>query len=144
MSDDNLPSVLDLGIDVAEAEAPELLPVGKYVAEVRQCEPKLSGAGNKYVAVQFFISPEEYPADYDVAESPDGVILTFNRVPWPDAGDKKGIYRLRKFMEALGAPFKGSVVDLDAWVGLKAIVNVVHETYEGEARTAIKSVTKDV
>ena len=141
---DELPMILDLGTDIAEAAAPEILPTGTYIGEVRQCEPKVSNSGNKYIAVQFYISPDEYPADYDVAEAPDGVILTFNRVPFPEPGDKRGIYRMRKFMEALEAPFEGSKVDLDKWVGLKAALNISHETYEGETRASIKSVTKDI
>lgn len=143
MSDD-LPSVLDLGIDVAEAPAPEILPVGSYIAEIRSVSPKVSSSGNRYIAVQFFISPDDFPADYDVAEAPDGAILTFNRVPFPEPSDKRGIYRLRQFMEKIQAPFEGSKVDLDKWIGLKAVLNVAHETYEGETRASIKSVTKDV
>lgn len=142
---DELPSMIDLGVDLANAEAPALLPIGDYTAEIRAAQPKMSSSGNPYCSVQFYIGPDEYPADYDVAESPDGTILTYNRVPWPTSGDdKRGVYRLRKFMESIGAPFQGSKVDLDAWVGLKAIVKVKHETYEGETRAIASSVAKDV
>lgn len=142
---DDLPSMIDLGVDIANAEAPELLPIGDYAAEVRAAEPKVSSTGNNYVAVQFYISPEEYPADYDVGEAPDGTILTYNRVPWPISGnDKRGVYRLRKFMESLGAPFEGSKVSLDKWVGRRAIIKIKHETYEGETRATCAGVTKDV
>lgn len=144
MSED-LPSILDLGVDIADAPAPEILPAGDYTAEIRAATPKMSAAGNHYVAAQFYISPEEFPADYDIAESPDGVILTYNRVPWPqDKNDKRGIYRLRKFMEAVGAPFQGSKVDLDKWVGLKAVITVKHGTYEGDMRPELTKVSKDI
>src|SRR3954463_1385121 len=144
MSDD-LPSMIDLGVDVANAAAPELLPPGDYVAEIRSAEPRVSSNGNSYVAVQFYISPEEYPADFDVSEAPDGTILTYGRVPWPTTGnDKRGVYKLRRFMESIGAPFEGSKVVLDKWIGLRAIVKVKHDTYEGEARAAAASVSKDV
>jgi hypothetical protein len=141
-----LPSMIDLGVDVAEAPAPELLPAGEYVAEVRAAEPRVSSNGNAYVAVQFYLSPEEYPVDFDVAEAPDGTILTYNRVPWPTNGsaDKRGVYRLRKFMEAIGAPFEGSRVDLDKWIGCRAVIKVKHETYEGEARAVCAGVSREI
>jgi hypothetical protein len=142
---EELPSILDLGIDIADAPAPEIIPAGDYTAEIRAASPKQSAAGNHYVAVQFYISPDEYPADFDQAEAPDGTILTFNRVPWPQSkDDKRGIYRLRKFMESIGAPFAGSKVDLDKWVGLKAIVSIKHGTYEGEVRPELTKVSKDI
>lgn len=142
---DELPSILDLGVDIADVPAPELLPPGDFVAEVRKAEPKVSGAGNHYVSVQLYISPEDYPADYDVAEAPDGTILTYNRVPWPQSkDDRRGINTLRKVMDALGVPVKGSKVDLDEWVGKKTLVTVGHSSYEGELRIEAKKIRKDI
>lgn len=144
MSDD-LPTILDLGVDIANAEAPEVIPTGTYVGEVRSAEVRTSNTtGNKYVAVAFYISPDEYPADYDVAENPDGITLSYMRCPWPEPTEKGKIFRLRKFLEAIGYPFEGSKVDVEKFAGLKAKLNVGHETYEGETRATIKSVTKDI
>lgn len=141
-----LGSVFEIGVDIAEADAPELLPVGEYLAEVRSAEAKISQSGNKYISVAFYVSPEEFPPDYEIINAPDGKTLSWNRVPLPEDGtrDKKAVYRLRKFMESIGAPFEGGTLDLAKWVGLKARIKLVHESYEGETRETVRSVERDV
>lgn len=140
----DLGSVLDIGMDIAGAEQPDLLPAAEYVAEVRSAEVKVSGAGNKYIAVAFYIPTEEYPADFDVTNAPDGLTLTWNRVPVPENNDRRAAFRLRKFMETIEAPFEGSRLDLEKWTGLKARVRIKHGSWEGVNREEIASVAKDV
>lgn len=137
MSDNGMPSVIEFSEDVANQEAPVPLPTGDYQAEIRAAVQKTSQtSGNPYASVQFFIPPEQYPADYTEGE-PDGVVLTFNRVSLQDTPASR--HRLRKFLEAIGAP-AGKKVDLNEWVGRTATVSVQHDTYEGETRAAIGKV----
>lgn len=137
MADNAMPSVIEFSEDVSQQEAPVPLPVGDYAAEVRAASQKTSQNGNPYASVQFFISPDQYPADYTEGE-PDGMILTYNRVSLQDTPASR--HRLRKFTEAIGAP-AGKKVDLNEWVGRTATVSVQHDTYEGETRAAIGKVT---
>lgn len=140
MADNNsgMPSVIEFGEDISNAEAPVPLPTGDYAAEIRAATQKISQtSGNPYASVQFFIPPEQYPADYTEGE-PDGMVLTFNRCSLQDTPASR--HRLRKFLEAIGAP-SGKKIDLNEWVGRSATISVQHDTYEGETRAAIGKVT---
>jgi len=129
--------ILEFSEDVGSQDAPVPLPAGDYTAEIRAAAKKTSATtGNDYVQVTFFIQPDQYPADYSEGD-PDGQALTFNRVSTQDT--PAGRYRLRKFLEAIGAKM-GKSIDLNDWVGLTATVKVDSETYEGETRAVIKSV----
>jgi hypothetical protein len=137
MANSEMPSVIEFSEDIANAEAPVPLPAGDYQAEIRAATQKTSQtSGNPYASVQFFIPPEQYPADFTEGE-PDGMLLTFNRVSLQDTPASR--HRLRKFCEAIGAP-AGKKVDLNEWVGRSATVSVQHDTYEGEQRAAIGKV----
>lgn len=130
-------SIVEFSEDIASAEAVPPLPPGDYAAEVRGATHKTSAtSGNPYAAVQFFIAPEQYPADYSDGD-PDGTLLTFNRVTLVDSPAAR--HRLRKFCEAIGAPM-GKSIDLNSWVGLTGHVTVVTDEYEGEKRAAIAKV----
>jgi hypothetical protein len=131
-------SILSFSEDIASAEPPVPLPVGQYPAEIRGAERKTSGtSGNEYVRVQFFIAPEQYPADFTDG-NPDGMVLDYNRVPTQDNPSAR--HRMRKFCEAIGYAPKGGNVDLNEWVGKTATVDIVHDTFEGETRAQIKRV----
>jgi hypothetical protein len=129
-------SIIEFSEDIATAEAPVPLPVGDYPAEIRGATRKTSGAGNEYAQVTFFVAPEAYPADYSEGD-PDGLTLIYNRVSLLDTPAAR--HRLRKFLEAIGAP-AGKQVDLNDWVGRSATVNVGHDTYEGETRAVVNKV----
>jgi len=133
-----LPSVIEFDEDIAEAEAPVPLPVGDYPAEVRSATQKSAQqTGNPYASVGFFISADAYPADYTEGE-PEGMLLTFNRVSLQNT--PAGRHRLRKFIEAIGAP-AGNKIDLNDWVGRTATVTIAHDEWEGETRANIAKVT---
>jgi hypothetical protein len=138
MAESELPSVIEFDEDISEAEAPVPLPVGDYPAEVRAAVQKAAQqTGNPYASVQFFINSEAYPADYTEGE-PDGMLLTFNRVSLQNT--PAGRHRLRKFVEAIGAP-GGTKIDLNDWIGRTATVTISHDTYEGEVRANVAKVT---
>jgi hypothetical protein len=130
-------SILEFSEDVATAEAVPPLPEGDYPAEIRAASVKTGQtSGKPYGAVQFFIAPESYPADYTDGD-PDGVLLTYSRVSVEDTPASR--HRLRKFVEAIGAK-AGTKIDMNEWIGLTATVSIKHDTYEGEKRAAIQRV----
>lgn len=123
--------------DLGNAEAPSPLPVGQYPAEIIGAEVKTSSnTGNDYLSVQFRIHADAYPADFTDGD-PDGTVLTFNRVPVEDS--PRARYRMRKFLEAVGAK-TAKQVDTTELVGLTATVEIKHSEYEGEKRGEIAKV----
>ena len=130
-------SIIQFSEDITNAEAPAPLPVGEYTAEIRAAEAKVSAnSGNTYMAIQFFIPADQYPADFDEGD-PDGITLTYNRLVVED--NAKGRHRMRKFCESIGAK-TGREVNPSDWIGLTATVSVKHGTWEGETRAEIDRV----
>ena len=137
---DDVTTIVEFSSDISEAEAPEPLPVGEYPATIRACEVKVStNSGNKYAAVSFHISPDEYPADYPADIAPDGKVIVYRRLVMED--DQRSKYNVRKFCEAIGAPMSKKI-DVAEWVGLEARVQIEHGTWEGLPREEIARVTE--
>jgi hypothetical protein len=130
-------SLIEFSEDLNNAEAPTPLPPNIYPAEIISAEPKISQAsGNRYLATQWRIPADAYPADFTDGD-PDGMVLSYNRVLLMD--EKTPRYRLRKFLEAIGGPL-GRTLDPSDLIGLTANVSVGTEEYEGEKRSVIKMV----
>lgn len=111
-----LPSVYDFSEDVSNAEQPNPLPDGRYLAEVVAVEAKVSKSGNKYVDLQVKIDPAAYPVDWaEASEFPEGVVLHYRRVTLEDT--KQSRFRLRRFTEKAGFPPIGKTLDLNDWLG---------------------------
>ncbi len=136
MSDET--SIIEFSQDISQQEAPVPLPEGDYTAEIRSAVRKVGNASGKaYAAIQFFISPEQYPADYTEGD-PDGQILTYGRMSLEDTPAAR--YKVKKTAEAVGAPKPTTKLDLGAWVGLTATVSVTHDEWEGESRAQIAKI----
>lgn len=135
---DNVTTIMEFAEDISTVEAPEPLPVGEYPATIRGAEIKLgTTSGKQYAAVSFYISPEEYPADYPVDVAPDGKIIIYRRVPMEY--DRASMFQLRKFCEAINAPM-AKKIDVTEWIGLEARVQIGHDTWEGLPREQIERV----
>lgn len=132
---DEIGSIIEYQEDISNAEAPKPIPVGDYTAEIRSAEIK-EGPKAKYIAVQFFIPADEYPADFTDG-NPDGTPLTYMRLS-PNQ-DQRSKYNMRKFCEAIGAPL-GNRIDLTDWIGKNAVLNIAHSPYEGVMQANIKAV----
>ena len=135
---EGLPSIITFSEDVSNAEAPKPLPAGEYPASIVGTEVKTSAKGTNYVAVQFNINPEHFPADFADAESyPDGIKLTYNRVPAEDNAVARS--RMKEFCKAIGAPTSASI-DVNDWVGLQAMLTLKVAPYEGVDRNEVAKV----
>jgi len=130
-------SIIEFSEDLSNAEAPAPLPEQDYPFEIRAAEKKQSNKGNDYLALTLFIAPESYPVDFTDGD-PDGSSLSYNRVQLED--NQRNRYRLRKFLEAVGAPLS-SKIDLNGLVGLTGTVTVKHEEYEGETRAVAAKIS---
>lgn len=121
-------SIVSFSEDVSDAERPEPLPAGRYTAEIRGAEMKLSRNNTRYAAITFFVPPEEYPANYDADEAPDGTTLVYRRLSLEDS--KRARYNIRLFCEAIGAPTARDI-DLTDWISRTAVIEVARGEYEG-------------
>lgn len=136
MSD--LGSILDYSADIADAEAPKSLPAGDYPAKITGAEVGTSqSSGKPQVIVSWLIDPDDFPADYEDADAfADGKTLkTYQGA----SDDKASRFRMRKFLESIGAP-AGSKIDVNDWVGRAAVVTIKPEEFEGIERERITKV----
>ena len=117
--------ILTFSSDIADAEAPEPIPVGTYVGTIVSAEPAVSrSTGNHYINTAFRIDPDQYPADFNAEGWPDGVILYWRRTPYDDT--TRGRFQMKKMCEAIDAPM-GGTIDLSAWAGLEAKLHIGHQ-----------------
>lgn len=133
-----LGSILDYSADISDAEAPVALAAGDYPAKIVAAEVGTSQtSGKSRVDVTFRIQPEDFPADYEDAESfPDGKDLHF----YPSAEDTKAArFRMKKFCESIGAALSNRL-DVNEWVGKSAILTIEKDEFEGIERERIRKV----
>lgn len=135
---EELGSILDFSTDIADAEAPVALPSGDYPAKIVAAELGTSqSSGKKRVDVTFRIAPEDFPADYEDAESfADGKDIH----AYVSVEDNKATrFRLKKFCEAIGAPMS-SRLDINEWIGKSAVITIEPDEFEGIERERFRKV----
>lgn len=134
--------IVEFSTDISEAEPPPPLPIGEYDAEIRSVAKATSkDKGTRYALVNFFIPPEQFPADFDADVYPDGVTIAYRRVSLEDNGMAK--WNLRRFGEAINVPM-GTRIDMTTWIGQTARVSIEHEMYLGIPRAVITKVSAAV
>jgi hypothetical protein len=137
--EENELGIIELESNLSDAEKPLELPAGLYTAEIQDVQIGTSQKGNRYFAVKFVVPTDGIPAE--VADQfEDGAALYYNRVVVPDGKDRRALFNLRKFMEAIGLDSNTTQIDPNAWMGCQARIKVVHEKWQGEDRAQIKSV----
>lgn len=131
-------SILEYSSDISTQEAPPPLPVGEYNATIESVEQKTSQtSGKDYLSVGVRVSVDDFPADFDPENYPDGLLLSYNRLVVEDTARAR--YNMRKWCESIGAKM-GKQVDPSEWIGLNVKIGVKHDTYEGEPRAQIAKI----
>lgn len=131
--------IIELEASLADAEKPEELKPGRYTGEIVDVQVKTSQAGNRYFATQFKIPPDEIAADQKDAFE-DGCNLYWNRQIVPKKGDRRAMWNLKKFYEALGLELSDQINPND-WMGQRAkLVIVMGKNQDKEDRAEIKSI----
>lgn len=131
-------NILEYADDIADAEAPVALPAGDYPATIASAELGTSqNSGKLRVDVTFKIAPEDFPADYeDAASFENGKMVHFYVGAEPDKASR---FRMRRFIEAIGAK-GGAKIDLNDWVGKKAAITIRPDEFNGVERETIANV----
>lgn len=131
--------IMEFSKAVFEQTAPPPLPSGDYPAEIVNSEIKTStSSGNNYLALTFLIHPNDYPADF-IEGDMDGTKLSYNRLVMTDTPRSR--WMLRQFCEAVGAAVPSTTFDPTDLMGIRAMVTVTHQEYEGEQRAQISRVS---
>jgi hypothetical protein len=140
MANDEPIGIIELEENLADVEKPPEIPAGKYTAEVQDVQEMTSGKGNTYFAVTFHIAPEELPQDI-ADQYEDGANLFWNRTMKPKGrSDRRGMFNLRRFIEALGLDSNTTTIDPNDWMGRPARLHVVMGKWQGEERAEIRAV----
>lgn len=141
MTPDNEPmGIIELDESLADVEKPKEISPGKYTGEIQDVQEATSGKGNTYYSVQFRVAPSELPADI-ADQYEDGAVLFWNRTLKPRGRtDRRALFNLRKFVEALGLDPNTTTIDPNDWMGREARLHVVMGRYQGEDRAEIRAV----
>ena len=128
-----LPSVLSFSTSIADAKPPVPLPAQQYRATVHAVEVKPSkSSGDPVIHMTYRISPDQFPADYTDG-NPDGEVITTYIVA---TDTPKHRWRLKQLCEWHGvAPTRD--LDVMAFMGTEVLVQVTHETYQGQDQARI-------
>ena len=134
-------SIIQLAANIEDMPEYEPLPQGRYRAEVRDVEMRVSEKlPNGYFLVQFVVDPADYPADYDANNAPEGVILSYARVRVPSLEDRRATRPFKAFLTALGIDASGAALNTDDWIGRQAVLLVSVSEYQGAPVNNVESV----
>ncbi len=131
--------IIELEANLAEVEKPLELPDGLYTGEIQDVTIGTSQKGNRYFGIKFVVPPSEVPAELQ-DEFEDGAALYYNRVIVPDGKDRRALFNLKKFLEAIGIDPNTTAIDPNEWMGCQARLRTKQNTFNGETRAEIKSV----
>lgn len=124
-------NMITLAADINEMEEYVPLPSGPYVGEIRDVEVRYSEKQpNGYFYITLRIDPDEFPADYDHENAPDGALVSFARVSVPDPNNRRSVRPFKALLTALGLE-KGSKFDTGDWIGKEVQVMLSEREYQG-------------
>ncbi len=123
--------LIKLAVDLEEMEEFQPLPAGPYRAEVREIEVKHSEkVPGGYLAMKLRIDPEDFPADYDRDNAPEGISVTYAQVKVPD-GDRRKVRPFKQLLKALGITASGTDFNPDDWIGKECQAFLSVNEYNG-------------
>lgn len=131
--------LIELEDNLANAEKPPELPNGIYDAEIQSVSSGTSASGNQNFQIQCKIDTDAIPANM-TEFFPDGSTLTYSRLLKPRSGDRRDMYNLKKFVEALGLDTNSNAIDPNDWMGQRCRVRIKGSMYQGEMRAGIQEI----
>lgn len=135
-------SIIDLDVNIEEMEEFEPLPEGQYLAHIRTVEIATSEKiPEGFIKVVFQIDTDQYPADYDVANAPEGSVLTYSRVRLPNSGNRRSVNGFNSFLSTIGVKAKGNTFDMEKWVGKEVLLLVKRDVYQGQPTNQVVAIS---
>lgn len=134
-------SIIELNVNIEDMDEFEPLPAGMYRAQVREVEIKFSEKQpTGYYVIQLMIHPDNYPADYDTANQPDGALITYARTAVPTPENRRSVKPFKALLRALGIPVQGNTFDEQEWIGKELNVLLKVDEYQGTPTNQVESV----
>jgi hypothetical protein len=134
--------IIKLATNLEDMAEYEPLPPGQYPAEIRDVEVKYSEKQpNGYFVISLRVDPADFPPDYDTANAPEGVVLTYARVSIPDPNNRKSVRPFKNFIRALGEDVNSDTFDPQAWIGKQLFTFVTKTDYQGAPVNNVESVS---
>lgn len=134
-------SLIELSTSIEDMKEYEPLPDGTYRAELQDVSLKANETTPQgFLTCQYRISPDQYPADYDAGNAPEGVTVTQGYIALPDASNRRTVAPFKRFLEALGAKVEGSQFSIDDLIGNEVQVTITRGEYNGSLVNNIKYV----
>lgn len=135
--------MIKLSANLSDMEEYEPLPQGLYPAEVRDCEIRHSEkVPEGYIYMQLRVDPDDYPADYDPSNAPEGVQLIYASVKVPDGKDRRKVRPFKQLMKALGQDISAATFDPSAWTGQHVQVLIRTSEYQGALVNNVDAVSE--
>lgn len=125
-------SVIELASNLDEMSEFEPLPSGVYPAELQDVEIRFSEkVPQGYVYCQFRVDPEDFPADYDIGNAPEGLIVVYSRCALPTPENRRSVRPFRKFLESLGQNTTKAEFNTDEWLNARVQLTLSQNEYQG-------------
>lgn len=134
-------NLIQLAGNLEDMQEYEPLPDGPYRAELQDAEIKYNEKTPQgFITAQFKVHPDQFPADYDAANAPEGVTVTQGYVALPDPSNRRTVAPFKRFLTALGVDMKGSDFDPQDWVGREVQVLLKRGEYQGALLNNIEAI----
>jgi len=135
-------SIIRFDSDISEMAEYEPLPNGVYRATVIDVEERSNEKTPKgFLTTTLRVSPDDYPADYDANNAPDGVNVVMGYLALPDAENRRTVGPFKKFLMALGIAPKGSQFETSDMIGAETQVHLVRGEFQGALVNNIQGVS---
>lgn len=133
-------SIVELDMNLDEYDDYEPLPPGGYPFTVTLAETRTSEKGNDFYYCTLQIHPDDYPADYDVANAPEGANITYARMQKPDPKNRRSITAVKNWFKALGMSTKTSKINPAEWEGKQGKVILKYGKFNNQPTNEIVAI----
>jgi hypothetical protein len=134
-------SIIELGMDLDQMAEYEALPDGPYKAEIRDVEVRFSEkVPHGYYYMQMLVPVDEFPADYDAGNAPEGLNIIHSRMKVPSVDDRRSVAPFKAFLKAVGISTKGNKFDPQDWVGKQVQVLLKRSEYNGSPVNNVEAI----
>lgn len=124
--------LIKLNMNIEDMEEYEPLPSGPYPVEVRDVEIRhTEKVPDGFIYLSLRVDPSDYPADYDAANAPEGLIVAYARVQLPTGTDRRKVKPYKSLLRALGVEPKGNEFNPADWIGKTAQALLSVQEYQG-------------
>ena len=138
-------SIINLVTDIEAMEEFEPLPQGRYTAEIREVEVRTSEKlPDGYFHISMLINTDQFPADYDEANQPEGALITYSRVAVPTAEKRRTVKPFKNLLRCLGVEVNGTEFDPQTWVSKEVQVLLKVDEYQGTPTNQVEALMATV